>query len=431
MKVFFILVMACSFSSFSAQAQIGEPEIDSWVFNENGLMAIYIEHGNAGPTSINIVTMTDSANILQLCYDTDFVWIRAEGLGDTMGVLKTPSTPIAQDFTKKFPRIPVPATPGNQVQTKGMIGLLVNGVAIDSRGNNSSYNNLNIWNGDVGATELSSLDERFNGHAAADSRYHTHATPYYLDLTSSSEHSNLVGFAYDGYPIYGPKGYSSPLDTNSSITRMISGYELRNISVRDSLPEANGKLTNPGDWGPVVDATYPLGTYSEDYAFTTVGATLDEYNGRFCQTPEYPKGTYAYFCTEDVAGTPIYPYMIGSVYYGQPESSNIGPTSNVTMPSNGCITQHSGLSSIEKSFVLGNVKLYPNPSNGILNIELANVTDNVTEVSLYNALGSVVFQKTFNNEPKLSIDTEAYNKGSYILQISSNNQVYTSRVIIQ
>ena len=46
---------------------------------------------------------------------------------------------------------------------------------------------------------------------------------------------------------------------------------------------------------------YFLGYFREDYVFTTNAdeTYLDEHNGRFCITPEYPNGTYAYFCTVD------------------------------------------------------------------------------------------------------------------------------------
>ena len=46
---------------------------------------------------------------------------------------------------------------------------------------------------------------------------------------------------------------------------------------------------------------FPVGFFIEDYSFTKVNdpKTLDENNGRFCITPEYPNGTYAYFTTID------------------------------------------------------------------------------------------------------------------------------------
>ncbi|AOO00390.1 hypothetical protein W1160709_090 [Synechococcus phage S-RIM2] len=48
------------------------------------------------------------------------------------------------------------------------------------------------------------------------------------------------------------------------------------------------------------------------------GESLDEFNGKFGPTPEYPNGTYAYFMTEDQSGIPQYPYAIGPKYYSVP-----------------------------------------------------------------------------------------------------------------
>ena len=45
---------------------------------------------------------------------------------------------------------------------------------------------------------------------------------------------------------------------------------------------------------------------------------LDEYNGRWCVTPEFPSGTYAYFVAIDSNGTPVFPYDIGRAFYGNP-----------------------------------------------------------------------------------------------------------------
>ena len=46
---------------------------------------------------------------------------------------------------------------------------------------------------------------------------------------------------------------------------------------------------------------FPNGFFIEDYTYTKVNdeTVLDENNGRFCVTPEYPNGTYAYFTTID------------------------------------------------------------------------------------------------------------------------------------
>jgi hypothetical protein len=58
---------------------------------------------------------------------------------------------------------------------------------------------------------------------------------------------------------------------------------------------------------------------------------LDQYNGRFVVTPEYPNGTYAYFTTIDAAGAAVYPYIIGPQYYGIVSADNL-PGGTITVP---------------------------------------------------------------------------------------------------
>ena len=122
-------------------------------------------------------------------------------------------------------------------------------------------------------------------------------------------HSPILGYAYDGNPIYGPYGFSDPLDDNSGVVRMQSGYSLKTTRVD----------------GPV-DAPYALGTFVDDYQWTPTVDTgktrLDVNNGRFCVTPEFPNGVYAYFLTIDAVGNPVFPYIVGENYYSLPVQSN-------------------------------------------------------------------------------------------------------------
>ena len=94
-------------------------------------------------------------------------------------------------------------------------------------------------------------------------------------------HSPLLGWGSVDSPIYGPYGYSTI--SGGSIKQLVSGYEKVML---------------------VIDPNFPLGFFNEDNTFAGKG-DLDENNGRFCITPEYPKGVYAYFTTisEEVQGT--------------------------------------------------------------------------------------------------------------------------------
>ena len=122
---------------------------------------------------------------------------------------------------------------------------------------------------------------------------------------ATKTHSPIIGFAYDGNPIYGPFGHQDPLNPQSPISRMTSSYAL--INTRAS--------------GPSLTA-YPPGTFTNDYIYSHKSGSLDENNGRFCVTPDFPEGTYAYFITIDGNQAPQFPYIIGKNFYSLPVDSN-------------------------------------------------------------------------------------------------------------
>jgi hypothetical protein len=135
---------------------------------------------------------------------------------------------------------------------------------------------------------------------------------------SSAYHSPIIGWAYDGNPIYGPYGYSTPSGGTAKL--MQSGYKLVSKLNRPSL------------------SYFPQGFFNEDYEFSDLG-DLDEHNGRFCVTPDFPNGVYAYFSTissglVDTDGPfngykrPVYPYFIGTSFYSQPNDFNFKKESN-------------------------------------------------------------------------------------------------------
>ena len=128
---------------------------------------------------------------------------------------------------------------------------------------------------------------------------------------SVKTHSPILGFAYDGNPIYGPFGHENPLDSQSPIVRMKSSYGLKNSR----------------QYGPT-DAQYEIGTFIQDYEYRHKSGSLDENNGRFCVTPDFPEGTYAYFLTIKEDQTPVFPYIIGENFYSLPVDSNYNSSLN-------------------------------------------------------------------------------------------------------
>ena len=124
--------------------------------------------------------------------------------------------------------------------------------------------------------------------------------------TPNAFHSPILGYAYDGNPIYGPYGYQNAV--GGAIRRLSSGYIL------DTSVKAG--LRPPG---------FAFGYFVNDYVFDNSG-DLDIHGGRYCVTPQYPDGTYAYFYSVDVDSSgvakPKFPYMVGGQFKDTPIEEN-------------------------------------------------------------------------------------------------------------
>ena len=125
-----------------------------------------------------------------------------------------------------------------------------------------------------------------------------------------SKHSPILGWAYDGHPIYGPYA-TAKIDGTGSLKYLESSYKKTSALTRGN--------------GPAL-SDYEAGFFIEDYEYQSGFGDLDEHNGRFAVTPEYPFGVYAYYITESatVVGNPlspfvnrrepVFPYIVGDTY---------------------------------------------------------------------------------------------------------------------
>jgi hypothetical protein len=357
-----------------------DPRTNYWLTTSSGKYArIYATDadktsGNAVSTwSRNSLSQSLPAysGIQEIYSSASWVYLRTTGLGShVMGpwylnAVHTTLFPNVPVNSKSFYRIPRnPAVPGTKTLTGlGAIGYFLDGVAMyDSRdafywNGTSEVNGSGNWNRDAYVNESITFDPAF-AHQPGSGQYHYHANPValrfllrdnvlfvaasktYSENTNNLtlQHSPILGWVRDGYPVYGPYGYSNAMSSVSGVRRLRSGYSLRNgqngtdtLTVRTSLPawavRLYGAITQTG---PTVSTAYPLGRYMEDNAYLgDLGQTqgtdfeLDEYNGRFCVTPEFPGGTYAYFASISSTGAPTFPYNIGRAFYGSPTGNTV------------------------------------------------------------------------------------------------------------
>ncbi len=187
--------------------------------------------------------------------------------------------PVPHEF--RMPAKPVAneeATPSRHAS----FGVALNGVPYDP-GTAEFWHGDPNWNYEAGTGFLDLGLDAHNAHVQPDGSYHYHAMPKgHIDaLGGDTNQMRQVGWAADGFPIYTAAGHTDPKDPKSPLKKLRSSYALK---------------TEPRDGGP---GGKPDGTFTADFAYVAGKGDLDECNGRFEITPEFPEGTFAYHITEE------------------------------------------------------------------------------------------------------------------------------------
>lgn len=206
-------------------------------------------------------------------------------------------------ISKKHYQLRVPVNPHKTGQAQptrhAAFGIALNGVLMDPATAEFWHNDRRSgWNYEAfgGACRLG-LDS-FNAHVQPDGTYHYHGVPKgLLASAGGSSEPALIGYAADGFPIYGPYGYSNPKKP-SRVKKLKSSYVVKS----GKRPSGPGGRYN--------------GKFTQDWTYAAGHGDLDQCNGRFAVTPEYPNGTYQYVLTDDFPQIP-------RCWMGSPDSSFI------------------------------------------------------------------------------------------------------------
>lgn len=427
------------------------PIITSWLRNTTSISGRHYVSGNSTP-----IADATLANVQKVQYSNTWVYVTTNGIPSYVTgpfLDGNPNLAGTQNAIFKFPLTPTPNTGTSTATTGGNIGIFKNGVALFDYRDGVSYKSstgLNaggplggagdgVWNRDAVLYEKNGFDCA-KGHPAG-TNYHHHQNPsaFNLDLTvistvcnlyladglyviNPAQHSPLLGFAYDGYPIYGAYGYAN-IDGTGGVTRMKSGFSLRNTSTRATY--YTGTIVTAG---PAVSSQFPLGMYREDYQFTanTASDYLDVHNGRFCITPEYPNGTYAYFCTVDANHNSVYPYVIGPSFYGTKVASKLTGTVTETTT-----IYNPALSNTNFNLDTFSFKIYPNPTADLIAIQSSEMITENLNAELIDEQGRIVAAKTFFQGSTLChFETDTLYNGIYFLRIHEKDRVKTYKVVI-
>jgi len=198
-----------------------------------------------------------------------------------------PNTIAAQSYSYRLPTAPAKTAYAELVLPQPF-GIAVDGVPFDPKA-------AEFWNNDrasgwqyyaLGGGVNLGMD-RNHAHVQPNGAYHYHGIPSgLLESMNPRQHSPLVGWAGDGFPIYVTYAYADPANAKSPIRAMTSSYRLKS----GTRPSGPGGAYN--------------GWFNEDYEYVPGAGDLDQANGRFGITPEYPKGTYHYVLTEAFPSVP-------------------------------------------------------------------------------------------------------------------------------
>ncbi len=432
------------------------PAITSWLQNTTQTGSYYMS-GNSTAIDNGILYHCQKVE-----YTANDVYVSTNGIPahPTGPFLDgNPSQATSQDAIFKFPLNPTQNTGTPSSTTGGNIGVFINGVALfdyrDGVAWNPTTNALcggpgnpmcpggmgsqQDWNRDAILAERGGFDCSKAHPAMGNYHYHQNPTAFKLDQTVISnicnlydadglytidvtKHSPLIGFAYDGFPIYGAYGFAN-VDGTGGITRIKSGYQMRNITTRTT--HADGSSV---DVGPPISTTYPLGYFREDYEFIANSADdyLDEHNGRFSVTPEYPNGTYAYYCTVDANWNSAYPYAVGPTFYGTRANREV---TSVTEPTTDYTVPTSSLSEMEFSAL--EFSVFPNPAADLLAIQLGGMIKDDIVINLIDVSGKLVASTHLRQGSTIAyFEVMTLYDGIYFLKFSNAEFSQSKKVII-
>lgn len=432
------------FSAAWSNAQVS-PAISSWLRNTTGATGRHYVQGNSTP-----INDADLVNVQSVQYSNNWVYVTATGVPAYITgpfLDGNPSFTTNQNAIFKMPLNPTQNTGTATATQGGNIGIFINGVAMFDYRDGVAWNattgalcggpgnppcpggpaTTQAWNRDAIVAERAGFDCS-KGHPAQ-GNYHHHQNPsaFKLDLTvisticdiydadglyviNANEHSPLIGYSYDGFPVYGAYAFKNA-DGTGGIARMKSGYQLRNITTRTTSP-TGATVTS----GPAVSTTYPLGYFREDYEFIShPGETdyLDEHNGRFCVTPEYPNGIYCYYATVDADWNSAYPYLVGPTYYGNKTAVKVTSITET-------VTTYNPSTSIDEQITLEKISVYPNPTNDVLMVQVNSLLAKDLEISLIDISGKLIDKKTiFQGSTIAYFDVSTLYKGIYFLKTNT------------
>ena len=89
--------------------------------------------------------------------------------------------------------------------------------------------------------------------------------------------------------------------------------------------------------------------------------------------------------------------------------------------------------SVDEDFMNGTLKIYPNPTRGLFNVEFATASATDVEISIVNMVGQVISNEvvTVNGLYNNQFDLSNESAGVYFIQFTTDNAVLTERITVE
>jgi hypothetical protein len=142
-------------------------------------------------------------------------------------------------------------------------------------------------------------DDMNHAHVQPNGAYHYHGMPELLiDFLGNNDGMTLIGWASDGFPVYARYGYTNPEDSQSQLKALTTSYRLKSQADENRPNTLTAILGGPNATNNI-NKPIPMGAFTQDYEYVEGLGDLDECNGIFGVTPEFPDGIYYYVVTDD------------------------------------------------------------------------------------------------------------------------------------
>lgn len=77
------------------------------------------------------------------------------------------------------------------------------------------------------------------------------------------------------------------------------------------------------------------------------------------------------------------------------------------------------------------ISIYPNPSNGQLNIKFSQIQEFNVEIEVLDLFGNSVLKKLYGYNSEIKLDLTGYRNGIYLLKVKTNKKTFVEKISIQ